>query len=476
MKVTEQITSDMRMEFGIGKCRILHIEKGRWKEETNVEMLDGETVGNLTRDETYKYLGFQQNTRLDHTVIKKHLREEYQHRLRLLLRTNLNSKNLFKAINTFAVPILTYSFGIIKWTETDLEGVNILTRTELTKSRKSHPKSSKQRITLNRKDGGRGMIDIHQLHFRQIKSLRQYFHSKDTDLHRAIVKADRNYTPLNLKADNISIEEQTTQQKKEEWAQKKLHGKHCYNMANEQISREHSYTWLVKGQLYPETEGFTIAIQDQVIPTRNYRKYIIKDTDVVDDRCRRCHVQGETIEHIIGACKLLAGTEYTERHNSVAKIIHQAMAARYRLQENNTPYYKYTPTSIIENDSYKLYWDITIHTDKTIAHNRPDITFQDKQQNITYIIDIAVPLDTNIISKYDEKLEKYKPLALEIERVWKQKRVHIVPFIISVTGITPYSFIEHLKQLQLELSVHQHAQKSVILKTCNITRSFLHNT
>lgn len=166
--------------------------------------------------------------------------------------------------------------------------------------------------------------------------------------------------------------------------------------------------------------------------------------------------------------------EYTERHNSAAKIIHQGIATKYRLQEDNTPYYKYTPTSIIENDLYKLYWDITIHTDKTIPHNRPDITFQDKKQKITYLIDIAIPLDTNTATKYNEKIEKYKPLALEMERVWKQKRVHIIPFIMSATGITPHSFMEHLRQLQLDSFIHQQVQKSVILKTCNITRSFLH--
>ena len=31
-----------------------------------------------------------------------------------------------------------------------------------------------------------------------------------------------------------------------------------------------------KGELFPETEGFLIAIQDQVIATKNYQKYIIK--------------------------------------------------------------------------------------------------------------------------------------------------------------------------------------------------------
>lgn len=39
-----------------------------------------------------------------------------------------------------------------------------------------------------------------------------------------------------------------------------------------------------------------------------------------------------------------------------------------------------------------------MYKDKTIAHDRPDIGLQNKQQKITYVIDIAVPNDNNIIT------------------------------------------------------------------------------
>jgi hypothetical protein len=48
------------------------------------------------------------------------------------------------------------------------------------------------------------------------------------------------------------------------------------------------------------------------------------------------------------------------------------------LIETNTPYYKYTPLTILENERYKLYWDRTIITDTTVSDNRPDITLIDK--------------------------------------------------------------------------------------------------
>ena len=44
-----------------------------------------------------------------------------------------------------------------------------------------------------------------------------------------------------------------------------------------------------------------------------------------------------------------------------------------------SPYYKYTPANLLQNDNLKLYWNRSILTDKTIPFNRPDITFINKK-------------------------------------------------------------------------------------------------
>lgn len=61
-------------------------------------------------------------------------------------------------------------------------------------------------------------------------------------------------------------------------------------------------------------EGFTLAIQDKIITTRNYRKYIIKET-MDTGIYRKCYQSIETVEHITGGYKLLAGTKYTDKYN-----------------------------------------------------------------------------------------------------------------------------------------------------------------
>ena len=131
------------------------------------------------------------------------------------------------------------------------------------------------------------------------------------------------------------------------------------------VGIEASNKWLTNADLFAETEGFLTAIQDQVILTRNYRKYILKQPDT-DEPCRRCGKESETIQHITAACEQLAATEYVKRHDGLAKSIHQKLAEAAKLIEDKSPYYKYTPANVLENENIKLYWNRSILTNKTI--------------------------------------------------------------------------------------------------------------
>ena len=68
-------------------------------------------------------------------------------------------KNTIKAISIYATPVLTFSFGIVKWTPTDLKNLQTKMRTLLARYRFHHPRTAKDRLTLPRQMGGRGLID-----------------------------------------------------------------------------------------------------------------------------------------------------------------------------------------------------------------------------------------------------------------------------------------------------------------------------
>nr|CAH7742146.1 unnamed protein product [Callosobruchus chinensis] len=117
-----------------------------------------------------------------------------------------------------------------------------------------------------------------------------------------------------------------------------LHGRFPHDVDQEAVDKQASYNWLTHGELQPETEGFLIVIQYQVIKTNNYRKHILKD--VANNTCRRCGKAGETIHHTLGGCQLP---------------------------------YQYGPRVILENENYEIYWDRTVITDRRLEHSRPDI-------------------------------------------------------------------------------------------------------
>jgi len=145
------------------------------------------------------------------------------------------------------------------------------------------------------------------------------------------------------------------------------------------------------------------------------------------------------IQHIIAACEQLAPTEYVKRHDGLAKIIHQKLAEAAELIDDKSPYCKCTPASVLEIENFKVYWNRSILTDKTIPFNRPDITFMNKKTKNTLLIDIAVPNTHNIAKTITDKQNKYQELENEICAMWKQKAAQAIPIVMSSTGVIPKS-------------------------------------
>jgi hypothetical protein len=91
------------------------------------------------------------------------------------------------------VPLLTYSFGVIKWSKTNLHNINIQTRVLFTKFCKHHPKSAIERFNLPRENGGRGFSNLEILQHNQIASLKNYFLNRARDSSSCTVLAQSEY-------------------------------------------------------------------------------------------------------------------------------------------------------------------------------------------------------------------------------------------------------------------------------------------
>jgi hypothetical protein len=90
------------------------------------------------------------------------------------------------------------------------------------------------------------------------------------------------------------------------------------------------------------------------------------DKDDDDDNNNSNNNNNNNNNNITAACEQLAPTEYVNRHDGLAKVIHQKLAEAAELIADRSPHYQYTPANVLENDNFKLYWNRSILTDKTM--------------------------------------------------------------------------------------------------------------
>ena len=93
------------MEFGILKCAIVSLQRGRKTRWEGIQLPNGEEIGEAGA-RGYKYLGILELDKIMCDEMKRKVKEVYQKRVKLLTKTHLNGKNLFQAfLNTWAISV-----------------------------------------------------------------------------------------------------------------------------------------------------------------------------------------------------------------------------------------------------------------------------------------------------------------------------------------------------------------------------------
>ena len=95
---------------------------------------------------------------------------------------------------------------------------------------------------------------------------------------------------------------------------------------------------------------------------------------------------------------------------------HWALCKKYGVKVCER-WYENKIESVIRNDIVKIIWDVFIQVDRQIKHRRPNIVVLEKNTNKCLIIDVACPVNNNLILKRKEKPSNYSELQLEIDRM-----------------------------------------------------------
>ena len=83
-----------------------NFERGKLASTGNIVINDDTEVQELDQEEVYKYLGVDENDGIQHSKMKEKIRKEYNRRVRLILRTELNGRKKVEAINSLGVPVI----------------------------------------------------------------------------------------------------------------------------------------------------------------------------------------------------------------------------------------------------------------------------------------------------------------------------------------------------------------------------------
>ena len=114
---------DLPMEFGLKKCGLVVMKRSKVVKYDGVNLPDGHRMKSVEED-GYKYLGILEYNEVLHAEMKIRLQNEYYHRLKRILKSKLNGKNVIMAVNTWTVSVLRYRAGIINWTKAEVESID----------------------------------------------------------------------------------------------------------------------------------------------------------------------------------------------------------------------------------------------------------------------------------------------------------------------------------------------------------------
>ena len=280
------------MTFGLDKCAKATFKGGQLTQTTSLELDRSTVIKDLEQEELYKYLGVNESDGIKHSQMKEKIRKECYRRVRAILKTELNSANRIEAINTLAIPVVTYSFNIINWTLSDIKKIDVKIRKLMTCNRMHHPKADVDRLYIPRKAGGRGMIQLELSLKTTTIGLQKYLETSKDWMLQLVNIHEQGKKMHSIKKDTCTLQAKNLKKKakqeglkniQENWGSKPLHGQCPKRSQQADVDKDKTHQWLRGTGLKAETEGFLMAAQDQSLFTRNYPSKIAKNG--ADPKC-----------------------------------------------------------------------------------------------------------------------------------------------------------------------------------------------
>ena len=120
INTVKNVSDDIKMELGLDKCSKASFKRGTKVAAEGIPLNDNQDIIDLDQVE-----------RVQHHKMKVKIRKEYKRRIKLVLKSELNARDKIAAINTLAVPVILYSYGVIEWKLDEIQDLERMTRKQL---------------------------------------------------------------------------------------------------------------------------------------------------------------------------------------------------------------------------------------------------------------------------------------------------------------------------------------------------------
>ena len=383
------------------------------------------------------------------------------------------------------IPLISYTIGILHWNKKEIQDLDTSTRKLLTMKGSFHRASDINRLYADRKRGGRGLQCIEDIYESRTIKLKEHLEQaapshnllmmvKIHEQQRIMRLGDEFQQRIDRLQEHGTAAEKMKKEYERIWTEKVTHG-YLQNKLNnnEFIDMKATNKWLDL-RLTSHLEGYTVAIMEQEINTKETMKRKEKDLDKkchMDTKCRICsRSDEESVFHLVCSCPILAPTLYLHvRHNQVARILYQEVLQNERLE--------FSPPEVTTKNQLEVWWDQEIKTTKKVKQNRPDMTIWNNEDMTCKIVEVTCPLDTNLQQAYELKQQKYIQLISQMQILYPKYKFSTVIIVVGGMGSIPKNFHENPRKPNIQEerlnTVQQRIQKAAIIGTIKICKTVM---
>ena len=179
INTVKNVSDDIKMEFGLDKCAKASFKRGKKVSAEGIPLNDNQVIQDLDQTETYKYMGMEEGQGNQHHKMKVKIRKEYKRRIMLVLKSELNARNKIAAINTLAVPVIPYSYGVSDWKLDEIQDLERMTGKQLCMNWIIVKKADVHRIYIPCQEGGRSLMNLEKEYNATMIGLQTYMTNKD---------------------------------------------------------------------------------------------------------------------------------------------------------------------------------------------------------------------------------------------------------------------------------------------------------